>query len=219
MGWKWVAERLGVFGGTFDPPHVGHAIVALDVRERLELDRLLIVPAGEPPHREPVFPARVRHELVSALFDGVQGLEVSGIEMGGTGPSYTVETLARVRALRNPEELFCVFGVDQLRVLDSWRDFRRLPELATLAVMMRAGEEACAPHSGPEIPYIAVEVTRIDVSSTEIRERLRNGRSIRYVVPESIRATVERAWAELAPPDPRPATVPARPRTNREDEC
>lgn len=197
-----MGERLGVFGGTFDPPHVAHAIVVQDVFERLELDRLLVMPAGRPPHREPVLPAPVRHALVTELFRGVPGIEVSDLELRRPGPSYTVETLAEVRARWSPEALYCVIGTDQLRTIRSWHRHRELPELARIAVVRRAGEEAeaegraCEEETESPIPVVPVAVTRVELSGTRIRARLREGRSIRYLVPECIRERVKAAWAE-----------------------
>lgn len=187
---------MGMLGGAFDPPHVGHAIVAQDVREALELDRLLIVPTASPPHRETALPAAVRLALARRLFDEVPGLEVSDVEYRIEGPSYTVRTLERLREEESPEALYCVIGTDQLRVIESWHEYRRLPELATVVVMTRAGRERPSVGAAAAIPYVETEVTRVDVSSTRIRERLRAGRSIRFLVPEVVRLRVEEAWAE-----------------------
>lgn len=187
-----------MLGGAFDPPHVGHAIVAQDVREALELDRLLIVPTASPPHRATVLPADLRLELVRTLFEGAPGLEVSDIEYRMEGPSYTVRTLERLREEESPAVLYCVIGVDQLRVIESWHEHDRLPEVASVVVMTRAGREPRSADAVAPIPYLETEVTRIDVSGTRIRERLRAGRSIRFLVPEALRLRVEEAWAEAA---------------------
>lgn len=187
--------RIGVLGGTFDPPHVGHAIVAQDVVEGLELDRLLVVPAARPPHREPCLPARLRLELVRDLFDGVPEIEVSDLELRRQGPSYTVDTLAEIRRRRNPETLYLVIGADQLRVIETWHRHRELAELARVAVMDRPGLAEPVEPSGGALPHVAVDVTRVDVSSTRIRERLERGLTVRFLVPEAIRARVEEAWA------------------------
>lgn len=192
-------ERLGLLGGTFDPPHVGHAIVAQDLVEALELDRLLVVPAGDPPHRGAVFAAPRRLAWTRRLFEGDPRIEVSDLELRRAGPSYTVDTLRALRREREPAELFCVLGSDQLAVIDTWHEYRRLPELASLAVMRREGEPPRLPDSADRIAYITVDVTRIDLSSTRVRERLRAGRSIRYLVPERIRGPVEREWKTIAP--------------------
>ncbi|MEJ2313126.1 MAG: nicotinate (nicotinamide) nucleotide adenylyltransferase [Gemmatimonadales bacterium] len=188
-----------MLGGTFDPPHIGHLIIAQDLVEGLALDRLLIVPAGYPPHRDPILPARARHALAVDAFRGVDGVQVTDIEMRRAVPSYTVDTLATVREEYAPRELFCAIGVDQLRRITTWHEYERLPELARLAVMAR-GEDRDIESAASPVPYEMVEVTRIDLSSTRIRDRLAHGRSIRYLVPESIRARVQAAWRNGAAP-------------------
>lgn len=189
--------RLGVLGGTFDPLHVGHRIVAQDVVERLELDRLLVIPAGRPPHRRAHLPTEARLRMVEAAFRGDDRIEASGVEVERSGPSYTVDTLEWIRRTVDPAELFCVIGVDQLRTFGSWREPGRIVELARLAVMTREGD-APGPGDAPEgIPYEVVPVTRVDVSGTRIRDRLDGGLTVRYLVPESIREELEAAWREL----------------------
>jgi nicotinate-nucleotide adenylyltransferase len=116
------------------------------------------------------------------------------MELERAGRSYTVDTLERLRAGLDDGELFLVMGVDQLAVIDTWHQYRRLPGLATIAVMRRAGQEPQLPDAVADFAYITVNVTRIDVSSTDVRQRLRAGRSIRYLVPEPIREQVEQAW-------------------------
>lgn len=184
-----------MLGGTYDPPHVGHLIVAQDVLEQLALDRLLIIPAGDPPHRTARLPTEVRLELVSQAFDGDPRFEVSRIEVDRTGPSFTVDTLRWIRRTMAPEELFCVIGVDQLRVIDTWSRYEEIPEVAHLAVMARDGETP--PAADVPVRFENVVVTRVDISGSEIRDRLREGRSIRYLVPERIRERVEVEWARV----------------------
>lgn len=191
--------RIGVLGGTFDPPHIGHAIVAQELLERLALDRLLVIPAADPPHRDARLDPGVRLALVRRLFDGVEGIEVSDIEHRRIGPSYTVETLEALRGERPGAEWVLVMGADQFEVLDTWERFRDLPRLARLAVMRREGVEPGGPAGVRRIDYIAVDVTRIDISASMVRERLDAGRSIRFIVPESIREDIERAWAATRP--------------------
>lgn len=188
--------RTGLLGGSFDPPHVGHAIVAQDLLERLALDRLLVIPAADPPHREVHLPAAERLALVRKLFEGVPGIEVSGIEHERPGPSYTIDTVEALRERFPSDELVLVMGSDQLAVIDTWRDHERLVRLVQIAVMRRQGEEPRLPPGVGEIDYVVADVTRVDVSANGVRRRLREGRSIRFLVPESIRQDIERAWAE-----------------------
>lgn len=193
-----MGERIGMLGGTFDPPHVGHAIVAQEVFEALALDLLLVIPAARPPHRQAILPAEVRYELVRRLFGEVPGVEASGLEMSRPGPSYTVDTLAQIREERAPQELFCIMGSDQFQVIRDWHDYERLPKLAALVVMIRGGEDP--EPRGPKIPHTTVRVSRVELSSTRVRERLRAGRPVRFLVPEVIRGQLELAWSALAAP-------------------
>lgn len=187
-----VAGRLGVFGGTFDPPHIGHRVVAQDVIEGLQLDRLLVVPAGRPPHRDAVLDRETRLALTRSAFAGDDRVHVLDVEVRREGPSWTVDTLEWVHAELTPDVLFLVVGADQLAAFGEWRKPERILELATLAVMARPGEE----RGDTEIPHEWIEVTGVELSSTRIRRRLEEGRSIRYMVPESIRPAIERAWKE-----------------------
>lgn len=182
---------IGVFGGTFDPPHVGHLVVAQDVLEHLELDRLVVVPAARPPHREAVLDPDTRLELVRHAFEGDDRIHVSDVELRREGPSWTVDTLEWARRELRPDALFLIVGADQLRSFAGWREPERILRLARLAVMTRPGEELL----GSDVPHEIIEVTRVDLSSTQIRGRLEEGRSIRYMVPERIRPQVERAWS------------------------
>lgn len=192
------AERIGLFGGTFDPPHIGHAIVAQDLVEGLALDRLLVVPSPRPPHRAAVLDPEVRASLVERMFRDLDTVEVTRIEFGREGPSWTVDTLAAVGREHPGAELVLVIGADQLAAIDTWHRFRELPERATVAVMHREGESPALPDGVGEFPYITVDVTRVDLSASTIRERLGTGRSIRFLVPEPIREEIERAWRDGA---------------------
>jgi nicotinate-nucleotide adenylyltransferase len=191
-----------VFGGTFDPPHVGHAIVATDLLEGLELDRLLVIPAAQPPHRSFVLPAATRLSLTRRMFEGVAGVEVSDLEFQRDGPSFAVDTLDEIARRFPGAEITLVIGEDQLAVIDAWHDYRRLPELARIAVMKREGKDPAPSDTAGDIPYITIDVTRIDLSASRIRDRLRRGETIRFLVPESIRKDIERAWSESAPAQP-----------------
>lgn len=186
--------RLGLLGGTFDPVHIGHLVVAQDVVEALELDRLLVVPAGRPPHREAVFPARRRLAWVSEAFHGDDRIVVDDLEVRRSGPSYTVDTLEEIRRRREPGELYCVIGVDQLRVVDEWRDPERIASLSTVAVMSRGGEDPGELRGDVSVPFEVVPVTHVELSSTRIRRRLERGLTVRYLVPEPVRPSVEAAW-------------------------
>ena len=183
---------IGVFGGTFDPPHVGHLLLASDAREALRLDNLIFVPAATQPFKvntPPVASARDRLEMVRLAVADDANYTVDDTEIGRKGLSFTVDTLELLSRKHSGAELFLLLGEDTLAGIGGWRSPERIRELATLAVMRRSG-------SGPSETPIADGVTtvsarRIDVSSTEIRDRLRAGKSIKGFVPESVEQFIE----------------------------
>jgi len=189
-----VSGRLGVFGGAFDPVHIGHCVVALDVCERLGLEKLLVVPAARPPHRDTIFRADVRLELVRRAFALDPIIEVRDIEYETDDVSYTVDTLRRIKSEETAADLWLVIGSDQYAVFETWHQPLQILELARLAVMRR-GRDPIKPDA--RFPFEAVDVTHIDVSAQRIRRRLAAGRSIRYLVPDSIRADVEAEAEQL----------------------
>jgi nicotinate-nucleotide adenylyltransferase len=181
--------RLGIFGGTFDPPHMGHLVVAQEVHFRLGLDRVLWVPAGIPPHKrdQPITPGELRLELVRAAIAGDERFEASDLEVRRGGVSYTVDTLRDLRRDRPDDELFLIVGADQLAELRSWRDPDGIRELATVIGFGREGETP-AEVNGAQV----LLVPRIDISSTEIRRRIGNGEPVGYLVRRRVMAVVER---------------------------
>ena len=188
-------RRTGILGGSFDPPHVGHVAVARELIGALDLDRLLVIPAGDPPHRVVTLSAKVRLDLTRRAFAGAHGIEVSSMEVDRAGPSYTVDTLEALTGSFPSDEFVLAMGADQFANIHCWERWRRLPELARIAVMPRDGREpAPSPQSTP-IEYVVANVTRVDVSASRIRQRLEEGRSVHLLVPETIRHDVERAWA------------------------
>jgi nicotinate-nucleotide adenylyltransferase len=171
---------------------VGHLIVAQDIAEALGLDRLLMVPVAEPPHKpdaEPA-PAELRARMLSAALGDDPRLEMSRVELERGGLSYTVDTLRSLAVARPDDELFLAIGVDQLRAFSTWRHPAEIARLARIVVIAREGSEPVEEGAG-EVAYETVAVTRVDVSSTRIRRRLREGRSIRYWVPETVRRIIE----------------------------
>ncbi|MBI4538253.1 MAG: nicotinate (nicotinamide) nucleotide adenylyltransferase, partial [Gemmatimonadetes bacterium] len=185
--------RFGIFGGTFDPPHVGHLIVAQDIFEALELDRLLFIPAPLPPHKRgiEVTPAEIRLRMVEAAVAGDSRFEVSDVEFRRPGPSYTVDTLRDLHHGHPGAEFDLVIGTDQLAEFANWRQPEEVARLARLAVIGRGGLDPRDVQPAIDVPYRPVAVTRVDVSARAIRKRVREGRSIRYMVTEAVRRIIE----------------------------
>jgi len=191
------SQRIGVFGGTFDPPHIGHVGVAVDVTDYLGLDRLIWIPAGRPPHKTPsdVTDPRVRLEMVQLAARADPRFEVSSIELDRPGPSYTVDTLRRLRQLHPKAEIFLILGADEVRDLTkTWRQPRSVLSLARLAILDREGENALA--AAPALPgmerAVHVPVRRVDVSSTAVRAAVGSGRPYEAWLPPGVAGVVRR---------------------------
>jgi nicotinate-nucleotide adenylyltransferase len=190
--------RLGILGGTFNPPHLGHLICASAAYEQLELDRVLVVPTGVPPHKprsreDPG--AGVRLRLCRAAVGGDERFEVSAIEVERPGPSYTVDTLKLLHERAPDTELFFIVGGDAAASLPRWRDPEGILGLATLAIARRSGT------SGTRLRAVLtglrggdrsrmLRMPQIGISSTLVRSRVRAGRSIRYLVPQEVASLI-----------------------------
>ena len=185
--------RIGVFGGTFDPLHVGHLLVAGDARDSLQLDRLIFVPTSAQPlkvHAPATASPQDRLEMVRLAVADDANYQVDDAEIARKGLSFTVDTLEHL-SRRNPgAELFLLLGQDAMDGFGQWKRPDRIRELATLAVMQRAdGKGSREETSGNGV--VTVSTRRVDVSSTEIRERLRAGKSIKGFVPESVERFID----------------------------
>lgn len=194
-----VRRRVGVLGGTFDPPHLAHLALAAAARTALLLDRVVFVVAGDPwrkNHRR-VSPAAARLEMVRAAVEPFDWAEVSTVEIDRDGPSYTVDTLA---ALAQPDEdWWFILGADALADMPAWREPQRIIELARLAVTRRSDVDAeLIPAALREaIPHIEermdmVEMSPLEISATEIRRRVRAGESTEFLLPDAVRVVVDR---------------------------
>jgi nicotinate-nucleotide adenylyltransferase len=184
--------RLGLFGGTFDPIHLGHLILAEQCREACALDRVWFVVAGLPPHKmEGRTAVAHRLEMVRIAIAGHSAFEVSEIEAVRPGPHYSVETLEAVQGQHPEDDLFFLIGADSLVDLPFWREPERIAQLATIVVVNRPGIEevdsANLPVFGPGAkPVQCVEIPPVGIASTNLRRRLAAGRSIRYMVPRGV---------------------------------
>lgn len=185
-------ERLGVFGGTFDPPHIGHLAVAVNVRHDLFLDRVLLVVNDVPWQKvgsRPISPAGDRLAMVEAAVADVEGLEVSRIEIDAGGPSYTADTLATLLAEDPDRELFVILGSDAAAGLLTWERVDEVRNRATIVVVDRPGSPVTPALSGWR--WERVEVPSLDVSSTELRARVEQGRPLDYLVTHEVVDCIE----------------------------
>jgi nicotinate-nucleotide adenylyltransferase len=184
--------RIGILGGTFDPPHIGHLIVGQDLVEALDLHELLFVVSGEPPHKEAetVTAGEIRYRMVLAAVESNDLFRASDVEIRRDGPSYSVDTLRRLKEQHPGAELYFIIGADQFAELSTWRDPEEIARLAHLVVMTRGGEDPTRIDPGVQVSYETVPVTRVDVSSTGIRDRIRRGRAVRYLVRKPVRRII-----------------------------
>jgi nicotinate-nucleotide adenylyltransferase len=204
--------RIGILGGTFDPPHIGHILAASDAYEALQLDRVVFVPAAQQPFKAHLpngpsdsAPLRAsapdRLEMVRLAIAQDQRFDVSAIEIERGGLSYTVETLSELAERSPDDKRFLLLGADVLALFAKWRQPERILQLATLAVFTRPSDEIGDARSVwlaaseqwkslygrlPERSPVFLDSRRIDVSSTEVRERVAHGRSIHGFVPEAV---------------------------------
>jgi nicotinate-nucleotide adenylyltransferase len=177
-----------VLGGTFDPIHLGHLRAAENAREALALDEVLFVPSGRPPHRTaPLSSGLDRFAMVALATALHPAFVASDVELARGGPSYTADTLEELRRGQPADALFLIVGSDTFPEMQSWKDPERLFALCTVAVADRPG----APAAVPPRPGTTMRVERLSgpglaVSATEVRQRVREGRSVRYLVPEGV---------------------------------
>jgi nicotinate-nucleotide adenylyltransferase len=188
--------RLGIFGGTFDPIHLGHLVLAEGCREACALDLVWFVVAGAPPHKRADGRTPVAHRLEMARIAvaGHPAFCVSEIEAHSQGPTYSVATLETVRSAHADDELYFLIGADSLIDLPTWRQPARIAELATLVVANRPGAaiDPAGPDLGPTArPIRYVTIPPIGVASSDIRRRVAEGRTIRYQVPRGVEAYIE----------------------------
>jgi nicotinate-nucleotide adenylyltransferase len=176
--------RVGIFGGTFDPIHIGHLVAALWARDVLRLDQVHLVVANEPwqkTNSRRVTPAEDRLAVVAAAVEGIPGLVASRVEIDRGGPSYTIDTVRDLSAAEPDASLFLVVGADVAADLDSWHEVDDLAGRVSLVVVDRGG--VAAPLALPKWHVERLRIPALEVSSSELRERLAEGRSVDFLIP------------------------------------
>ena len=181
-------SSIGVFGGSFDPPHVGHLMIAEQAKQELMLEKVLFVPAFIAPHKANGTSASAEHRvrMLRLAIKGNPAFKVSTIELDRKGISYTVDTLAEVQRQFPAAELFLIIGSDNLLDFQTWKSPREILGMSRLAVYERKGIRKTTVPDRSMPPAIRLTGDFIDVSSTTIRSKIRQGKSIRYLVPEAV---------------------------------
>jgi len=185
------APRIGIFGGTFDPPHVGHVVVGAWVRHELDLDEVLFVVANDPWQKTRtaiVTPPAVRFAMVAAAIEGAEGLIASDLEIARGGSSYMVDTLETLRSRQPGAELFVIVGADAAAGLKTWHRWEELPALATIAVVDRDGAPLLP--RGTAFRFARVSVPTIAITSTLVRTRVAAGAPIDGLTPAAVSSLI-----------------------------
>lgn len=192
-------KRVGLFGGTFNPIHIGHLIIAETALESLELDKVIFAPAGSPPHKNglDIASAGERFQLVELAIATNPRFEASRIDLQQSGPSFTWQLLERLHELHPGTDVTFLMGADSLVNFETWKRPERILELARIGIADRPGNPI-ADEDWDEVPGLRSRVDIIpspmcDISSTDIRERIAAGKSIRYLVPDAVRYRIQQA--------------------------
>jgi nicotinate-nucleotide adenylyltransferase len=181
-------KRIGILGGTFNPPHHGHLLIANEVLHTLSLDKVWFMPNQEPPHKKKssAVSDQARIEMLDLAIKGHPHFEIQTVEMEREGPSYTYDTMKLLKEQNGDTEFFFIIGADMIEYLPKWY---KINDLLELVVFAGVGRPSYNRHT--EYPVVPVEVPQMDVSSSMIRQRLSQGSTVRYLVPDSVRKYIE----------------------------
>ena len=179
-------KKIAIYGGTFDPIHHGHLIVAREARERLGADEVIFVPARVSPFRKtaPVARDEIRLLMIQAAIEKEPGFAMDDCELRRPPPSYTIDTVEQIRRLKGDTTIYCLIGEDNVGKLKKWRRFSDLEKMVRFVVLDRTTQQ-------PSHVYPVIR-RKIDISATEIRKRVATGRSIRYFVPPAVEEVIRR---------------------------
>ena len=195
--------RIGLFGGSFNPIHFGHLIVARALRERLNLNQVIFLPSRRPPHKNVMMLAESQHrgEMVRLAIGGEEGFAFDNFDLAREGPCYTIETVAHFREQFPSAELYWFIGADSFMDLPTWHRASELVSKCSIVTAARSGkipvnrselEQAFGQEQTTRLFDGVIQTPVIDISSTDIRNRVATGRSIRYLVPEEVRKYIEK---------------------------
>lgn len=187
-------KNIGIMGGTFNPIHIGHLIAAQEVLKRMNMDRIIFIPTGNPPHKKKgeVIPSSDRYEMVKLAVKRNEGFEVSDIEIKRAGQTYTYDTLKELHNIYYETQFYFIIGFDTLKEIDTWKKVNDVCNMTNFIVVNRGNttkeikEEILFKEKKYGCEFILVEIPDIDVSSTDIRDRIKNNKSIKYLVTDDV---------------------------------
>jgi nicotinate-nucleotide adenylyltransferase len=176
--------KIGILGGTFNPPHIGHLIIAEEVLEKQNLDEVWFMPNSQPPHKTTETSAHDRVEMVKLAISNHSSFRVCTVELDLEGPSYTAETMKKLCAMYPQHEFYFIIGADSVESLSSWYEIDDLLKLVTFIAVKRPGFVMESPYDNE---ILQVETPMIDVSSTDLRKRIKNNKNYTYLTVEAVR--------------------------------
>jgi nicotinate-nucleotide adenylyltransferase len=181
-------RRIGILGGTFDPIHLGHLVLAEQVREKLRLDRVIFIPSAHPPHKtkRKLSPPEDRLQMTQLGLEGNPKFLASDLELKRGGLSYTIDTLRQLEKLYPDREMYFLTGSDVLDEIHTWKEPEQIYKRVKMVIAIRPGFDRFDPKNRFAQKSIIVPITGIDVSSSEIRAKVKKGESIRYLVPAKV---------------------------------
>ena len=182
------SEKVGIFGGTFNPPHVAHLVAAENVCDHLKLDRVLFVPAAIPPHKlnEKIISAELRLQMVKLSIRDNSKFEVCDIELRRSGPSYSIDTIVELKGKFPGDDFFFIMGIDLLTDFYSWKNPDKILNECNVVVMDRPGFALASVDKELLRQVEVVNVPSMDISSSDIRRRVKSGKSIKFLVPPAV---------------------------------
>ncbi len=187
-------RKIGILGGTFDPIHIGHLVLAEQVKEKLKLDQVIFIPCFSPPHKRgrKLSPAKDRFHMTQLALKGNPFFSVSDIELKRKGLSYTVDTLKQLKNLYSDSQIYFLTGSDVLNEIHTWKDPEKIYKLVKVVIATRPGFDEFDPENHFAKKSIIVKITGVDISSSQIRERVKKGQSIKYLVPLKVEEYIKK---------------------------
>ena len=199
---KKAKKRTGIMGGTFDPIHFGHLLAAEESHRELKLDEVIFVPTGQPPHKSSISNQEHRYDMTLLATAGIPYFSVSRMEIDRGKPSHTVDTLREFRTLKGEEVEFCfITGLDAILSISTWKEYMKLPELCHLVTVTRPGystKDLGELPMGIREAVIFIEIPRFSLSSTNIRERIYEGKGAKYLVPDAVEDYIRKSSLYLS---------------------